>query len=205
MTSRETPSCSCLRCPLLAHLHQCPDPALVAGATGLDPLPDPGLFLGQFLVKILPLLLFRLQQGLPAFEVGPVITGKGEQASPVDFHDACRQTREKRPVMGHEHECLFILEQEILKPEDGGDIQMVGGLVEEQQVRFVHQGPGQKDPAFHTRGQKPELGILIQFSPCDHRFHSLVILPGARCLYPVLDLFRASEQAARRCPGRSEG
>ncbi len=175
MTSRETPACSCLRARSSAHLHQCPDPALVAGAARPDPLPDPRLFLGQLLVEVVPLLLFSLQQGLPALQIGPVITGKGDEAPPVDFHDACRQAAEKCPVMGHEHECLFVLEQEVLKPEDGSDIQMVGGLVEEQHVGFAHQGPRQKDPAFHARGQKPELGVPVEIGPRDHRFHPLVI------------------------------
>ena len=102
--------------------------------------------------------------------------------------------------MGHEHERLFVLEQEILEPKDGSDVEMVCGLVEEQHVRFAHQGPGQKDPAFHARGQKPELGILVQTGPCDHRFHPLVILPGARCLYPVLGLFEGSEQTRISLP-----
>jgi len=103
-------------CPLLAHLHQCPHPALVPGTTGLDPLPDPGLLHGQFLIKIMPLLLLPIQNGLPAFEVTLVITGKGKQTTPVYLHDPCGQTLEKGPVMGHKHECLFMLEQEILKP-----------------------------------------------------------------------------------------
>ena len=107
--------------------------------------------------------------------------------------------------MGHEHERLFILQQEILEPEDGADIQVVGGLVQEQEVRIVHQGPGQKNPPLHPRRQKPELGILIQSSPCDHRFHSLVIMPGAGCLYLVLDPFELSQQAVIAAPGDLQG
>ena len=175
--------------PLPAHLHQRPHPALVPGATGLDPLPNPGLFPGQFLVKFLPLLLLRLQHGLPAFEVRAVIAGKRHQAAPVDFHDACRQSLEKRPVMGHEHEGFFELPEKILEPEDGVDIQMVCGLVQKQKVRVVHQRPGQKNPAFHPRRQKPEFGILIQVGPGDHRFHPLMIKPGAGGLQPVLNPF----------------
>ena len=138
-------------CPLPAHLHQRPHPALVARAAGLDSLPDPGLLPGQFPVEFLPLLFLRLQQGLTAFEVRAVIAGKRQQASPVDFHDACRQPLEKRPIMGHEHEGLFELQEEILEPEDGVDVQMVCGLVQEQQIRLAHQGLGQKDPALHPR------------------------------------------------------
>ena len=192
-------------CPLPAHLHQRPHPALVPGAAGLDSLPDPGLLPGQFLVEFLPLLFFRLQHGLTAFEVGAVIAGKRHQATPVDFHDARRQPLEKRPVMGHEHDGLFELQEEILEPEDGVDIQVVCRLVQEQEIRIVHQGLGQKDPALHAGRQEPELGILIQFGPGDHRFHPLMIMPGTGGLQPVLNPFELFQQAVIACSGTSAG
>ena len=97
--------------------------------------------------------------------------------------------------MGHEHKCLFIFEEEILKPEDRADIEMVGGLIEKQEVRFMHQGTGQKNTAFQACREYPEPGIPIQFSPREHRFHSLVVVPGTACFYPVLDLFELSHKA----------
>ena len=53
--------------------------------------------------------------------------------------------------MRHEHDCLFISEEKIFKPEDRADIEMVGGFVEKQEVRFMDQGTGQKDAAFQAR------------------------------------------------------
>jgi hypothetical protein len=71
--------------------------------------------------------------------------------------------------------------------------------------RVVHQGLGQKNPAFHSRRQDPELGILVQVGPGDHHFHPLMIKPGAGGLQPVLNPFELFQQAVIACPGHLQG
>ena len=61
-------------------------------------------------------------------------------------------------------------------------------------IGLVGEGPGQKDPAFQARGEQPELRILVETGPADHRFDSLVKMPGAGCLQPVLDLFESLQE-----------
>ena len=100
--------------------------------------------LASFLSNVLPLPLLRFQQGLTAVEIRPVIAGEGKEAAPVDLHDARRQALEKGPVVGHEHERPFVPQKEFLEPEYGVDVQMVGRLVEKQEVRIVHEGPARK-------------------------------------------------------------
>ena len=52
---------------------------------------------------------------------------------------------EKMAVMGDDDDGADIVHQEILQPGDGGDIQMVGGFVEQDDVGLAEQGPGQQD------------------------------------------------------------
>ena len=96
--------------------------------------------------------------------------------------------------MGHEHDGLVEFEQEFLQPEDGVDVQVVGGLVQQEEIGLVREGPGQKDPAFQARGEQPELRIFIETGPGDHRFDPLVKMPGAGCLQPVLDPFELLQE-----------
>jgi hypothetical protein len=107
--------------------------------------------------------------------------------------------------MGDKHEGLFELQEEILEPEDGVDVQVVCRLVQEEEVRLVHKGLGQKDPAFHARRQKAEFGVLIQVGPGEHRLHALMIMPGAGGLKLVLDPFELFQQAVIAAPGHLQG
>ena len=61
-------------------------------------------------------------------------------------------------------------------------------------IGLVREGPGQKDPALQPRGEQPELRILIETGPADHRFDPLVKMPGAGCLQPVLDPFELLQE-----------
>ena len=42
------------------------------------------------------------------------------------------------------------------------DVQVVGGLVQQEDIGIIREGLGQKDPAFQPRGEQPELGIFIE-------------------------------------------
>lgn len=47
--------------------------------------------------------------------------------------------------MGYHDHCVFKADKELLKPGDGVQVQVVGGLVEEQDVRIAKEGLCQKD------------------------------------------------------------
>ena len=71
----------------LAHPEQVPYAPLIAGATGLDSLPDPCFLLGQFLVKDRVLFAFRFQGLLLSDQVGVIITVPPGQPATVKIQD----------------------------------------------------------------------------------------------------------------------
>jgi hypothetical protein len=97
--------------------------------------------------------------------------------------------------MGDKHQRLLILEQEIFKPEDSGNVQMVGWLIEKEYIGITNECPGQKNPTFHTRRQGLKLSIFIDAGSFYHRFHPQVMFPGPRRFYLVLDLFKGLQKA----------
>ena len=55
--------------------------------------------------------------------------------------------------MGDQHQFVRPGQKEILDPADGGDVQVVGGLVQKQQVRLRDQHLGQVEPHLETAGK----------------------------------------------------
>jgi hypothetical protein len=49
-------------------------------------------------------------------------------------------------------------EQKVLEPGDGVDVQVVGGLVEKEDVRVPGKRPGDQRPALHPPRKGPEIG-----------------------------------------------
>ena len=93
--------------------------------------------------------------------------------------------------MGDEQEGAAPVGQEGLQPVDALDVQMVGGLVEQQQVGVPDQGAGQQHAALASAREGVEFGIRVQIEPRQHRFHPLLQCPGARRLEIVLDAGQA--------------
>ena len=49
------------------------------------------------------------------------------------------------PVMGYDDDCILKIDQEFFQPGDGVQIQMVGRLIQKQNVRVAEQCLGKKD------------------------------------------------------------
>ena len=122
-----------------AHFHQCAYPTFVSPATRLDALPDPGFFLGQFLVKLLLGNRLVLKSFfLASHEVG-VVAGPACQLASIDFDDARRKALQKGAIMSNEHHGAPVAIDSVFQPMNGCNIEMVGRFVEQQQVGFLHQ------------------------------------------------------------------
>ena len=59
-----------------------------------------------------------------------------------ELDDAGRQPLQECAVVGNEQDCAGIAVDTILEPTDRGDVEMIGGLIEEQQIGFLHERPG---------------------------------------------------------------
>ena len=123
-----------------------PDPPLVAGPAGLDPLADPDLLLGQPLVEEGVLALLGGERGLLAFEEGRVVARPVEEPAAVDLDDPGGQPAEERPVVGDEDQRPAEPEQVVFEPADRLDVEVVRRLVQQQDVGLADQRPGPAGP-----------------------------------------------------------
>ena len=146
------------RPPLLAHPLQRAHPPLVPGGSRLHPPADPRLLLREPLVETRPLRAFGRKVRLPALEVRVVIARPVAESPAIEFHDPRRQFPEEHPVVGYEEERPRLTKQKGLEPGDGVDVQVVGGLVEEKDVRVLGKRPGDQRPALHPPGKGAEIG-----------------------------------------------
>ena len=127
--------------------------ALVARAARLDALPDPDLLLRQLLVEERVLLRLRVQAFLAAAQVVGVVAGPVGDLAAVELDDAGGQRAQEAPVVGDEDQRARPALEEAFQPVDGLDVEVVGGLVEQQHVGRRHQRARQQHAALHAAGQ----------------------------------------------------
>ena len=84
------------------------------------------------------------------FPADPLLLGKGVVVAVIagqmvvfHFEDPVDDLVEEVPVVGNHHDGAFVAGQVLLQPFQGSDVQMVGGLVQHQQVRLFQQQGGQ--------------------------------------------------------------
>ena len=97
--------------------------------------------------------------------------------------------------MGHGDDRAFILLQVLLQPIDGLGIEVVGGLVEQQDVGFLQQQAAQGHAAPLTTAQV--FGQLVAFgaAQCIHRtLQTVVQIPGIGSVDDVLQLGLTGKQ-----------
>jgi hypothetical protein len=90
-------------------------------------------------------------------EVVCIVTREGNKRSEVDFDDSIAHPVEKVPIMGHKNAGPLIAGEEFLEPEDGVCIEMVGGLVENQEVGARDKAATKGDPSFFAAQGRSDL------------------------------------------------
>ena len=91
--------------------------------------------------------------------------------------------------MGYCYNCTFILLQMVLKPGHSLCVQVVGRLVQEQDVRFLKKKAAQGNTAFLTAGEDCNLGILWRTPEGIHSQLQLGIqVPGTYAVQLLLNL-----------------
>ena len=148
--------------PLASVLLQLADAALVAGAARLGASPGPRFLLRHLLVEHGPFFFLRLEQGFLADKEGVPVAGPVKELAPVELQDARGHAAEKGPVMGDEEQRHARGSQQVFHPVDGGDIEMVGGLVQQQRVRVGGQRAREQHPPLLPSGKGGEEGVRLQ-------------------------------------------
>ncbi len=157
-------------------------------------LPDVRLFAFEHRLLLFP----RPQHGHASLdallaECG-VVAGVVQQASVLDLDDAGDDLVEQVAIVGDEDDRAWILfAQKGFEPFSPGDIEMVGGLVEQQHARVFQQQSAKRDAGFLPAREVPDFDIeLIIAEPepvQDHLDLVLVAVPARgfnRLLDPLL-------------------
>ena len=110
--------------------------------------PDPFEFaLEELLAAGFLGLVVGLAQGL-AFEEGGVVALVGEERAVSQFHDAGGYAVEEVAVVRDEQASARIRLEELFQPFDGLHVEMVGRLVEDEQVGLGQQRAAERDASF---------------------------------------------------------
>ena len=159
---------------------------LVAGQTGLGlglaalgVGADPFEFLGQALGLLGVLLALDFQAGALLLQVRGVVALVRVQVAAVDFGDPLGHVVEEVPVVGDGKDGTGVAGEVLLQPQHALGVKVVGGLVEEQQVRLLQQELAQRDAAALTTGEEGDVGVGGRAAQCVHGLFQLGIdVPG---------------------------
>jgi hypothetical protein len=99
------------------------------------------------------LLLLLLGEAVSLLvEPGGVVPFPGDAGAAVELEDPARHVVEEVAVVGDRHHRPLVVVQEVLEPGHGLGIEVVRGLVQQQQVRLLEQQPAEGDaPALAAR------------------------------------------------------
>ncbi len=106
--------------------------------------------------------------------------------SAVELDDAGRQPLEERAVVGHEQHRAGVLGQERLEPLDGVDVEVVGGLVEQQHVGGGDQRPRQQHAPPPAARQRVHRHVGRQRQAGEHQLDALLEAPAVALFQLVL-------------------
>ncbi len=141
-------------------------------------------FEGAAARRLLP--AFLLETLLLLVEPARVIALVGDTAAAVELEDPPGHLVEEIAVVGHGHDGPGVVFQETLQPGDQFGVEMVGRLVEQQQIGPLQEKPAQCHPAPLAARQIGDLGVARRAAQRVHRdLDGAVEVPSSR----LLDLF----------------
>ena len=145
-------------------------PRLGFAAPGLGPAPQPGeLAPGQVAAGGLGRRRVLLALGLPQ-EVGlvPSLVHVGRTA--VELEHPGRHPVEQVAVVAHDDQAPGVVDEPVLEPGDGPQVQVVGRLVQDEELTRLGQHPGERHPLGLAPRQRGDVGIDLatHAQPVEH-------------------------------------
>ena len=108
------------------------------------------------------------------------VAGEAGQLAAIQFDDAGSDVVEEAPVVGDEQHAAAKTVEQPFQPFDGGEIQMVGRLVEDQHFRLGHQRLRQRHALAHAAGKRTDQRFRVKLQPLDRgldaRLHRPAVL-----------------------------
>ena len=167
---------------LTAQLFERTYAALIARAARLDALADPRLFLPQFLVEQRRVARLDFKRVAFAQQIVIVAAGPGAQHAPIQLDDAAGHMPHEGAIVADEQQRARKAQDELLQPGDGLDVQMVGRLIQQQQIRITDQCTPQQDASAPTAGQGLHIQCGVQIQRGHRPLDALLNLPRLKTL-----------------------
>ena len=89
-----------------------------------------------------------------------VVAREGDAAAAIELQDPLGHVVEEVAVVGDGHHGARVFLEEALQPLDRLGVEVVGGLVEQQQVRMLEQQPAERHAALLAARQDGHLGVV---------------------------------------------
>jgi hypothetical protein len=108
------------------------------------------------------------------------------QLAAVELDDAGGDVVEEHAVVGDDHDRAAEVADQLLQPQDAVEVEVVGGLVEQQQVGLGDQRARQRHALDATARQAGNLRRRVESETLDHLLDALVQAPGLGGFHRVL-------------------
>ena len=129
---------------LCLHLGNPVDPALLLGAPRLSTLGQPCQFPTQLVTLMGGRGFLDVDERRLALQVLLIAPFKRQDAMLIQFYDACADGIEEVPVVRYQQQSARRVGELVLQPLHRVGVEMVGGLVEDQQIGLRHQRSGDR-------------------------------------------------------------
>ena len=167
-----------------AHLLQFAQAALITPPARGHAAQQPARFVLQPAVEALGFARFFVQHLLaPVVERAESLAGLAQPAF-FEPQDAVGDFGEESTVVAYDQRRAAEALHGAFKPLDGGDIQMVGRFVEQQQVGRIDEDLGERRPALLAAGKAGDVAPAVQFEEGERGLHGVARvrrLRPARC------------------------
>src|ERR1039457_3750639 len=173
-----------------------------AGAALRLPRPGAGTHPLQFIFEALALLdvflALHLEPGRLGLQVRRVIPLVRVGVAAVELKDPLRDVVQEVPVVGDRHHSPRVLLQVLFQPLHALGVQVVGWLVEQQQVRLRQQQLAQRHAALLSTGQHAHVGVGGWAAQRVHgQFKLAVEVPAASVFQLLVKSAHLGEQLIR--------
>ncbi len=146
------------------HLLRFVDAGLRLGCACFGAAPQPlNLRANAVLERFLPLRL-SVQVFVLLLKEGAVVALHAQQAvrvGPVQFSHVGGDVLQEVPIVTDNHTAEGSVLEQLLEPNDARQVEMVGGLVEQQQIGCLHNGRRNRQPLAPAAGERLRLGIEV--------------------------------------------
>jgi hypothetical protein len=105
------------------------------------------------------------------------ITREAEQPATIELDDARGDVIQETPIVGNEDRAAFPFREHLFQPGDAVEVEVVGGLVQQQQVWFAREGARQGYALACAARQAGDDGVGRQAQPFQQRTDARGTLP----------------------------